>query len=354
MPPIMGAAAFLIAAFTRTPYLEIVAVSVIPAFLYSLGVGMMVHFIAARRGITGLPRNELPPLGKTLLREGYLLLPIFIILELIVAGYSQQLAAFWSVIAVVALRFFRPDTRMTPKKILDALYIAARNSLAVGATAGVIGIIVGVVTMTGLGVKFSSFILALSGGILPITIILIAVGGYFIGMGVTITATYILLAVLAVPALTQLGVPLIAAHLIVFWFCNTGGVTPPVMLVAFAASSIADCRPIDAGWSALRLSSPLFIMPFLFVYTPILMDGATADIVRTVITCTIGIIAYSGMMQGFWLKTASIPHRFMLGAAALLLFMPQYTTDIIGLVVLAVVTLINYRVEEAEIARQEW
>ena len=354
MPPIMGAAAFLIAAFTQTPYLEIVKISIIPAFLYFLGVGMMVHFIAARRGIKGLAKENIPAFGRTFMKEGYLLLPIVIILVLIVAGYSPQLAAFWSVISTIALSYFRPEHRMTPKRIIEALRAGAKSSLAVGATAGVIGIIMAVVTMTGLGVKFSSFIISLSGGILPLTIFFIAVGGYFIGMGVTITATYILLAILAVPALVTLGVGLIPAHLVVFWFCNTGGITPPVALVAFAASSIADCSPMKAGFAALRLASPLFIIPFLFVYTPILLNGPVFEVVLTVISSIIAIIAYAGMMQGYWLRVASVLHRILLGAGAVLLFIPNIYADIAGLVVLAVVTVINLKADESKLTTQEW
>lgn len=354
MPPIMGAAAFLIAAFTRTPYTAIVRISIVPAFLYFLGVGMMVHFIAARRGIKGLPKQDLPRLGPTLVKEGYLLLPIIVIFVMIVRGFSPQLAAFWSIISAIALSWITPENRMTPRAILRAFYKAAKSSLTVGATAGVIGIIVGIVSMTGLGMKFSQFILSLSGGILPLTILLIAVGGYFIGMGVTITATYILLAVLAVPALVNLGVDLIAAHLLVFWFCNVGGITPPVCLVAFAASAIADCKPMDAGWAAMRLASPLFIIPLLFVYTPILFNGPPADVWATIITSAIAIIAYAGMMQGYWLKRANTIHRVALGVAALLLFIPTPATDIAGVVLLAIVSLINLKSEQGEIATVQW
>ncbi len=354
MPPIMGAAAFLIASFTNTPYLEIVRISIIPALLYFVGVGMMVHFIACRRGIKGLPKSELPPIGKTLWEEGYLLLPIILIFVMILMGFSPQLAAFWSVVLTIALSFITPEDRLTPKRIVGAFYHAAKTSLTVGATAGVIGIIVGTVTMSGLGVKFSAFIISLSGGILPITIFLIAVGGYFIGMGVTVTATYILLAVLAVPALVNLGVGIIPAHLLVFWFCNVGGITPPVCLVAFAASSIAECKPMDAGWAALRLSSPLFIIPLLFVYTPLLLDGTPFAVWSTVVTCFIGIVAYAGMMQGFWLKRANIPTRVTLAVAAILLFIPTLSTDLLGLAVIAVISIINFKSHEGEVVAQAW
>ena len=346
MPPIMGAAAFLIASFTETSYLTIIKLSAIPAILYFLGVGMMVHFIAAREGLTGLPREQLPRLKTVILKRGYMLLPIIIILAVLMAGYSAQLAAVVAIISTVLLSYIRKDTRMTPKKIIDALITGAKNSLSVGATAGVIGIIMGVVTMTGLGIKFSSVVISLSGGILPFTIIFVGLAGYLLGMGVTITATYILLSVLAVPALMQLGVPLITAHLVAFWFCETGGVTPPVALVAFAASSIAGCSPYRAGVAAVRLASPLFILPFLFVYTPILFNGPLLNVIETIVSSAIGICAFAGMMQGYWLKKTSIVHRVLLGIAALCLFVPNILSDLLGLVLLGGVTLVHLKKRE--------
>ncbi len=343
MPPIMGAAAFLIASFTETPYLEIIKLSAFPAFLYFLGVGMMVHFVAAREGLKGLPKELLPKLKETLIKRGYMLLPIIMILTVLMAGYSAQLAAVVAIVFTIGLSFVRKDTRMGPKKIVDALIQGAKNSLAVGATAGVIGIIMAIVTMTGLGIKFSSVVISMSGGFLPVTVLLVAIAGYLLGMGVTITATYILLSVLAVPALMELGVPLITAHLVAFWFCETGGVTPPVALVAFAASSIAKCNPYKAGFEAVRLASPLFIIPMLFIYTPILLDGPLPNVIETMLSCLIGIIAYAGMMQGYWSKRVNWLERLLLGVAAFCLFVPNIYSDLGGVILLVCVTLFNHR-----------
>lgn len=341
LPPIMGAAAFLIAAFTDTPYLDIIKIAAIPALLYFLSVGMMVHFIAARQGIQGLPKDRLPRLKTALREKGYLLLPIPILLGALIAKFSPQRAAFAAIVSAILLSYVRKETRMGPRKLADALITGAKNSLTVGATAGVIGIIIGVVTMTGLGIKFSSIVLSLSGGILPFTILLTAVGGYIIGMGVTITATYILLSVLAVPALMELGVPLLAAHLTVFWFCETGGVTPPVALVAFAASAIARCNPYKAGLAAVRLASPLFIAPFLFVYTPLLSTESPVAMIQTAISAAIGFMAYAGMMQGYWLRKTGIWERVILGFAAFCFFAPGLLSDLLGLAILAGVTVFN-------------
>jgi len=343
MPPVMGAAAFLIAAFTDTPYFDIVKVSIIPSFLYFLGVGMMVHFIAARRGLEGLSPENIPNLKFAFLYKGYLLLPIFVILGALMLGYSANIAAFYAIISTYLLSFIRKETRMTPLKVLDALIEGSKTFLMVGSTAGVIGIIIGTVTMTGVGIKFSAVVLALSQGILPLTLLLVAIGGYIIGMGVTITATYILLSVLAAPSLMDYGIPLLTAHLIVFWFCETGGVTPPVALVAFAASGIAKCDPNRAGFAAVRLASPLFIMPFLFAYTPLLLDGPLPNVIETILSATIGIIAYAGMMQGYWLRFAHVLERILLGAGAVCLFVPNIYSDLIGIGLLAAATVVNLK-----------
>ncbi len=352
LPPIMGAGAFLLATFTDTAYVDIIKIAAIPAILYFLGVGMMVHFIAGREGLKGLPRDKIPKLKEAIIQKGYLLLPIVVIVALLVARYSPQRAAFTAIISILVLSLFRKETRMGPRKILDALILAARNSLVVGATAGSVGIIVGITLMAGIGIKFSALILNLAHGILLLTIILSAVAAYILGMGLTVTASYVVVSVLAAPALVQLAVPLVAAHLVCFWFVETGQVSPPVALAAFAASGIARCDPNRAGFAAVRLASPLLITPFLFVYTPsLLLNGTLAQIIVTLASCTLGFIAYAGMMQGFWLRRADVLERVLLGFGALCLFVPDIFIrdiywDIIGLAVLVGVTLLNRRKAE--------
>jgi TRAP-type uncharacterized transport system fused permease subunit len=191
------------------------------------------------------------------------------------------------------------------------------------------------------GIKFSALILNLAYGILPLTILLTAIAAYILGMGLTVTASYVVVSVLAAPALVQLGVPLVAAHLVCFWYVETGQVSPPVALAAFAASGIARCDPNKAGFAAVRLASPLLIAPVLFVYTPLLLNGTTAQIIETIASCTLGFIAYAGMMQGFWLRRTEILERVFLGFGAVCLFIPNIYSDILGLAILAGVTLMN-------------
>jgi TRAP transporter 4TM/12TM fusion protein len=292
LPPVMGAGAFLLATFTETAYVDIIKIAAIPAVLYFFSVGWMVHFIAGREGLKGLPKDQLPKLKTVILKQGYLLLPVVVILVLLIARYSPQKAAFGAIICTIALSYVKKETRLGPRKLLDTLISAARNSLIVGATAGTVGIIVGITLMAGIGIKFSALILGL-------------------------------------------------AHLVVFWYVETGQVTPPVALAAFAASGIARCDPNKAGFAAVRLASPLLITPVLFVYTPILLNGPTTAIIETVASAAIGFIAYAGMMQGFWFRRAVVLERVLLGLAAVCLFIPNIFTDLAGLMILAGVTVLN-------------
>jgi TRAP transporter 4TM/12TM fusion protein len=301
----------------------------------------MVHFIAGREGLKGLPKDQLPKLKTVILKQGYLLLPVVVILVLLIARYSPQKAAFGAIICTIALSYVKKETRLGPRKLLDTLILAARNSLVVGATAGTVGIIVGITLMAGIGIKFSALILGFSQGLLPLTIILTALASYIMGMGLTVTASYVVVSVLAVPAMVELAVPVVAAHLVVFWYVETGQVTPPVALAAFAASGIARCDPNKAGFAAVRLASPLLITPVLFVYTPILLNGPMPAIIETVVSATVGFVAYAGMMQGFWFRRTPLLERAILGLAAVCLFIPSIYTDLVGLAILGGVTVLN-------------
>ena len=338
LPPIMGAAAFLISAFTDTPYLTIVRVSIIPAMLYFLAVFMMIDFMAVKMKLKGLPKEKIPNLKSTLLTRGYNLLPIVVLIIVLFMGSSPPKAAFVAVVSTVIISWSRKETRMGFAEIWDALVSGGKNSLVLGATGGVIGIVVGVVSLTGLGTKFPGLMLSYSGGYLFFALILTAIAGYVIGMGVTITATYILLSVIAGPALVELGKPLLTAHLIVFWFCEIGGVTPPVCILAFITAAIAKCKPYESAWWGIRLASPLFVIAFLIAYTPITLNGPTADVIETVVSCTFGLIAYAGFVQGCWARVTVFWERAFLGIGALCLFHPNIYTDIVGALLLGAVT----------------
>ena len=335
MPPIMGAAAFLIAEFTQTPYLDIVKISIIPAILYFGSVGAIVYLEARKQGLRGVPREELPSL-RGVLRRSYQLLPIPLMIYLLMKGYSPFYAAVMGIFLTVALSWIRKDTRMGPRKILEALVAGARTSLTVGSLTGVLGIILGVCLLTGLPNQFAGLLLEMSGGHLPVVILFIIFAGYVIGMGLPATPSYVILALFGVPALVKLGVPALTAHMIAFWVAVNSVVTPPVALAAYAAAGLAKCDPFKAGFTATKLASWLYLMPFLFVYTPILGVGQIAPLlmVRSVATCILGFFAWAAAVEGYLVSKLHWGHRMMLFFTAVMLLDPGVFTDMAGVVLL--------------------
>jgi TRAP transporter 4TM/12TM fusion protein len=254
MPPIMGAAAFLIAEFTQTPYLDIVKISIIPAILYFGSVGAIVYLEARKQGLRGVPREELPSF-RGVLRRSYQLLPIPLMIYLLMKGYSPFYAAVMGIFLTVALSWIRKDTRMGPRKILEAVVAGARTSLTVGSLTGVLGIILGVCLLTGLPNQFAGLLLEMSGGHLPVVILFIIFAGYVIGMGLPATPSYVILALFGVPALVKLGVPALTAHMIAFWVAVNSVVTPPVALAAYVCGRRAgQVRPLQGRFYGDQIS----------------------------------------------------------------------------------------------------
>lgn len=340
MPPIMGAAAFLLAEFSGTPYIEVIKIAAIPACLYFLSVAVIIYIEAVKRGLKGMPASELPQM-KVLAREIHLLFPIPILIVLLALDMTPFIAAFYTICATVVLSWFRKETRMTPKKIIQALVSGARSSLSVGATVGVIGIVMGVTNLTGLANYFQHFIIYLSGGHLLLLILLLIVAGIFIGMGLPTTPSYVMLVILGVPALIKLGVSPLIAHLVAFWISVQSGVTPPVALAAWAAAAIAQSDPWKTGWTSCKLASWIYLMPFLFIYTSILKVGWNAAFFNTVFCCIIALVAWAGALEGFLFKKTSLFERACLFIAALGLLHEGFITDLIGLFLLGMVVVIQ-------------
>ncbi|GAB4247055.1 TRAP transporter fused permease subunit [Deferrisoma sp.] len=274
MPPIMGAGGFLMAELTETPYAHIMAIAVAPALLYFLSVFCMIHFEAKKQGITGVAGEHLEHWTVVLKREWYFSLPLIIITVLMIMGRSPGYAAFWATLSCIAVSWVRKETRMGPREIWNAILTGANNTLIIGATVGVIGIIVGTISLTGIGLKFSDIIISLAGGNLLPAILLVGLASLVLGMGVPVTAAYLITAVLAVPPLTEMGVVLIAAHMIVYWFSQDSNITPPVCVAAYAGAAIAGADPWKTGWTSFKFAKLLYVMPLLFAYTPaILFEG---------------------------------------------------------------------------------
>jgi TRAP transporter 4TM/12TM fusion protein len=332
LPPIMGAGAFLIAEFTQTPYTTIVLVSIVPAFLYFLAVYLLVDFQALKKGLEGLPAEELPD-AKVVLKQGwYFILPLVLLFVLILMRYSPAFAGFWAIVLILVIGVGIPyrGKRMGLRDILDALATGAIASLAVGAIVGTVGIVVGIVNLTGLGLRFSDLIVTLANGNLLIALILVTIVSWLLGAGLTVTSSYIIVAILAAPALTEMGLSLLVAHLIVFWVSQDANVTPPIGLAAFAAASISGGSPMRTCWEAWLLARGLYIVPFLMAYSPII-DGPFGDAVPVVGTAVVGIFALCAGMSGYLRRETRWWERSLLLIGGGLLIAPGFLTNSAGL-----------------------
>jgi TRAP transporter 4TM/12TM fusion protein len=343
MPPIMGAGAFIMSNWTQIPYLTIVAVSVIPALLYFLSVAFFVHLRAKRDGLEPLKREEIPPIGKVL-KEGWnFFIPIAVLMGLLLYGYTPTFAACVGLGSVVVASWFNKKTRMGPKDILDAMALGARNMVSTGVILLCSGIVVGVVLLVGAGIKFSIMISSISGGSLFLTIVLVALASLVLGMGLPVTASYIVLAVLAAPSMEMLGTPLLAAHLVIFWYSQDANVTPPVCLAAYTAAGISGSKPLETGFESWKLAKGLYIIPLLFVYTPILFTGTVWQVAETSIAALIGLFCFAAMFEGFHVVRLNWGLRACYAAAALMLLWPIIALHAVGIALLTFLILYQHR-----------
>jgi TRAP transporter 4TM/12TM fusion protein len=343
MPPIMGAGAFILAAMTQTPYAKVVIMAIVPALLYYLSLGLMVYFRAKRRGFEGLAREELPRFGEVMKQGWYYIFVLVIAVVVIAAGYRAEAVAFWATIFVLVCSTFKKETRFTAKKLAETLDSAAKSALTVGSTAATLGLIMGGITLAGLGVKFSKMLLVLSGGNLVLNIFLILLISLVIGMGLPTTASYIVMAILAAPSLIMMDVPPVQAHLLVFWLAMSSNVTPPVCVTAFAAASIAKANPMKTGYTACGLAVLLYVMPFSFVYRPeLMMIGEVSAIVYSVFLYTCMVIAISSGLQGWLMESLSSIERLLYIVAAVLMLLPHSILDASGLALFVVLVIRQY------------
>ncbi len=331
LPPVMGAGAFLLATLTETPYVTIISMNVIPALLYFYWVGTAVHYRAKKMNIGNLPDEEIPDFKETFKEGWFFVVPLILIFVMLFQGYSPNLAAFYAVISVIVLSWFTKDYKMGFRQILDGLELGGKNNLSVGSSIGMLGIVMGGIVLAGLGAKFGALIISLSFGSLFLAIALTAVVGVFVGMGATQTATYIIIAMIVVPGLQSLGVDRVVAHIIAFWFSAISNVTPPVCVSAFAAASIAEADPMKTGFTGVKYSFLLFILPFTFHYFPgILMLTTALDTTYLVFSMLIAIPAMAAGIQGYFQDHLNLFQRALIFAAGIALFFPGYQTDIFG------------------------
>lgn len=336
MPPIMGAAAFLMAEFTGIDYWQIALAAAIPAILYFAGIWIMVHFEARRSGLRGLSEEEMPNRWAVLKRL-YLLTPIVVIIVVLTSGVSPIRAALYGILSCIAVSYVRKETRLSWKDIILTLRDGARSALAVVAATACAGMIVGTITLTGLGLKFANGLIDLSGGILLFTLFLTMISSLLLGMGTPTTANYIITSTIAAPALIQLGVPVLAAHMFTFYFGIVADITPPVALAAFAASGIAGSGAMKTGVESTKLAIAAFIIPYVFVLSPelLMIDALWHETLFIVITATAGMFGVSAGLIGFWLRPMRVWERLCSAAAGLLLIYPGWISDTIGFGTLA-------------------
>jgi TRAP transporter 4TM/12TM fusion protein len=343
MPPVMAAAAFVMAEFTGIPYIEICKMALIPALLYFLAVGMMVHFEAINLNLSGVPKNELPNLKEVLLSRGYMLVPFIVIITIMIRGFSPTTAGFWGIVSTVVVSVFRKDTRLTIPKLLTALENGAKNSVMVAIACAGAGMIIGVVGITGIGLKLSSMLMLLSGGIKLVALFLCMIISLILGMGLTITASYIMQTCLVIPVLITLGVPKSAAHLFTIYFCAFCGLTPPVAMTSYAAAGLAQSEPMKTSLIAFKLSLAGFIVPFIFAYNQaLLLIGPWEDILVRSISSIIAVIAGASSLEGSLIEKTKPFERILLGFSAMMLILPvQFYIDMMGALIFFSVLLIH-------------
>ncbi len=365
-PPLMGAGAFLIAEYTRIPYIEIVAVSIFPAILYLGTVYLFVHIAAMKAGLQGMPRAELPAVRRVMAAGWQFLVPLGVLLWLLIEGYSPMRVGFWAILSVVAVAGLRalvviaileprrgnPLTfaRLTTacwagvKVIGQALALGARNAVAVSIACAVAGIIVGVVGLTGLGLKFSSMMVALSGGNLVIALFLVLIASLILGLGLPVTAAYIVLIVLVGPALeTEFGIPLLIAHLVVFWYSQDSNVTPPVALAGFAGAAVAGAKPMETSIQAWKYAKGLYLIPLFMVFNPeIIFGGPPLLVLWTGAVAILALATFAAAIEGYLFAPMDALSRLLVIPATVAIFWPEFAVELAGAATLLAVLTVNW------------
>ncbi|WP_324715743.1 TRAP transporter permease [Carboxydochorda subterranea] len=339
MPPVMGAAAFLMAEFTGIPYIEVAKSAAVPALLYFTGIFIAVHYEAKRLGLRGLPRKDLPGFWSVLASRGHLFLPLVGIIWLLLEGSTPMKAAFYGIVLAIGASMVHPSTRMSWRDFVAALEQGAKGALGVVMATAAAGIIIGVVTLTGLGLKLASGLVELARGNLLLTMLSTMVTSLILGMGVPTTANYVITSTIAAPALLRLGVPLLAAHMFVFYFGVVADITPPVALAAYAGSGIAGSNPMRTGVIATRLAVGAFLVPYIFVMSPVLLlqDVHLLQVLQMTFTSLAGMFAVAVALGGFMRTHLTVVERVMLLAGGVMMIDPGLVTDLIGVGLMAAV-----------------
>src|SRR5690625_3169035 len=344
MPPIMGASVFIMAEATGVPYIELALYALIPAAIYFLIASFIVYFHSKKLQLAGIPKEQLPSLSETLYKQGYLFLPIIVIIGLMVYGYSPMKAGFYAILLTVLLSWIRKKNRMNLLSILNAVENGAKGALTVISACDTAGIIVWAVSLTGLGMIFSRFIIDLAGGNLLLLLIFVAMASIILGMGMPTVSAYVILSVLGVSALIDLGVNVIAAHMFVFYFGVMSGLTPPVAITAYTTAGIAGSEPQRTALYSMRIGLGGFFIPFIFVYNPELLlqgDKGVGLILIAVITAIASSYLFSAALERYWLTKLNVIQVILLLTSAVLLVIPGLLTDISGVFMAVIIFIWN-------------
>ncbi|MFA5539321.1 MAG: TRAP transporter fused permease subunit, partial [Gemmobacter sp.] len=365
-PPLMGAGAFLISEYTRTPYIDIVIISIFPAILYLGTVYLFVHLVAVKAGMKGVPASELPVVRHVVAAGWQFILPLFLLVALLLMNISPMRVGFWAIISVLVVAGGRAlfdilvlDPRrgnpLTPRRagealvagvqvLLDALALGARNAITVSMACAVAGIIVGVVGLTGLGLKFSSMMISLSGGNVVLALILVLLASLVLGLGLPVTASYIVLIILVGPALSaEFGIPLLIVHLVVFWYSQDSNVTPPIALAAFAGAAIAKSDPMITSFHAWKFAKGLYMIPAFMVFNPaIIMGGPVEVVIWSGLLAVLGMVTFAAAIEGWLFTRMDIVSRLMVIPGTIAVFWPSFTVEAMGAAILAAVVALNW------------
>ena len=344
MPPIMGAAAFLMADYVQLPYGQIALKAVLPALLYFTGIFISVHLEAKKLGLKGLPKEKLPKMGP-LLKKSYLLLPLLLLIYLVSTSQkSIQYAAALAIVACIFVTLFSRETRITPMRLLEALASGGQGSITVAAACGIAGIIAGTITMTGLANMIINAIVVLAGNSVFIALFLTMICCIVLGMGVPTTATYCIMAATCAPILVRMGVPLVAAHFFVFYFGIVADLTPPVALAAYAGSAIAQANPMKTAIQATKLAIGAFIVPYAFALSPsmLLIDTTAVEVILITVTSLIGIASVSASMEGYIMGTLNWFQRGLMLVGGLMMIYPGTVTDAVGIALSGIVIIMKF------------
>ena len=334
MPPIMGAAAFLMADFVGVPYSSIIGRAILPAILYFAGIFISVHLEAKKLNLHGMPKEQLPK-ARNLVKKIYLLLPLVMLVVWVSGNFmTMQKAASLAIVLTVVVSLFNKDNRITPHKILEALEAGGKSAITVGAACGVAGIISGTITMTGLANDIINAIVSVAGDRLIVALVLTMLCCIVLGMGVPTTANYCIMAATTAPILIRMGVPIMAAHFFVFYFGIVADITPPVALAAYAGSAIAKSNPMKTAFNASKLAVAAFIVPYMFCFNPamLLIDTTAIQVVQIAITAFIGIFALAAALEGYCFANMNAIIRIVIAVGGLLLIHPALATDLVGLI----------------------